>query len=216
MTESSSFVSLCSPVDVFNLSLFDSFVVVDCRPTDLYKIGHLATSVSCPPPAEDWQSLETVLFEAFCKTVGEYLPENFSPLILVFDQDETNKSKAFVTFLGRLVEKFRFRSLEHHDSEPTVSMVQSRLAKCYAVWLLDFGAFASQYPTLCDPALKFDSMPATPRHIASDLFTCSRSCAVCARLCHHPHCFPRCFRVGAGQAGFGRQRSAGRGAAARH
>lgn len=164
------------PEEVFNLSLYDSFIVVDCRTSEQYQKARLVTSFSCPPPPVPFEHASSALFDAFCELVGSYLPEHFSPIVLVHDEGEA--SQLFVAFLAQQIVLHLERSLP--STEPLTATSRNRqyflqrLSACAEVWTLDFAAFAAKFPFLCDPALHIMALEPTPRFICEGFMACTR------------------------------------------
>ena len=172
---------------VFNLSLFESYVVVDCRAEEEYSLGHIATSLSCPAPTtispDEYHLLRSPLLNAFCDAVGQIMPDFFSPLVLVHNNN--SPSKPFACFLAEMIVQYIDHCLTPSDYDAHASdgscpvgkveilrsrdFVLHRLLKCEQVWLLNYEDFSSEFSFLCDPTLTIHTITNTPRIICPEL-----------------------------------------------
>eukprot|EP00047_Mylnosiga_fluctuans_P009073 m.261487 g.261487 ORF g.261487 m.261487 type:complete len:336 (-) comp24704_c0_seq1:268-1275(-) len=171
--------------EVFNLSLYDSFVVVDVRPPEQYRLGHLATSIACPCPAAPVQTLAPAAIAQFLNVIEDFYPEHMSPLILVHDGSPA--CEQFARFLAGALAQAIDRALPAPSSPTTSPAVSAgeaspsfadaalaRLYTCTQVWLLDYAEFHAICPQLCDPALRMQDLAPTPKYICPELLTCTR------------------------------------------
>jgi hypothetical protein len=173
------------PVEVLNLSLFDAHIVVDVRSREEYDVGRLASSLSCPalpPPHTD--ALAAHLMLKFAEMLAAAPPERYNVVVLVHGSGDL--SAQFVHFLAARLQTALARSLQATPSAPSEAGNGQALEKesecglpeqlyrsCEEIWLVEYEAFATAFPSLCRP-VKWDAMHPTPRFIAPELYLSSR------------------------------------------
>ena len=71
---SSTLLRLVSPMDIFNLPLYEHHLVIDTRTREEYQAGHIASAVSYPSSPVECPELEreTTLIEFIQSYVSEY------------------------------------------------------------------------------------------------------------------------------------------------
>eukprot|EP00048_Salpingoeca_helianthica_P022779 m.20325 g.20325 ORF g.20325 m.20325 type:complete len:338 (-) comp7800_c0_seq1:37-1050(-) len=184
-------IQVAEPHEIFNLSLFDSHIVVDLRPREQYDKARLVSSLSCPalpPPYTD--ALATQLVHKFSEMINAAPPERYNVVVLV--HGTTELSMDFAQFLASRLQTALARALpaeasagqaaEDEDSESFVQAVPRHAAsglpaplftKCERILLLQYEAFERFAPALCRPIAWTATNP-TPRFICPELFTSSR------------------------------------------
>lgn len=174
-------IRACTPSEVFNLSLFESHTVVDCRTTSAFTRSRIVSSASCPPPKDaHFDLIRDQLFESFIAAVGDELPEHTSPLVLVHDNNPLSLQLASI--LSDLVESFVHAGMAANANalgDANVNPFRMRLCGCKEIWLLDFVLFEAAFPTLCLPGLSLCRLRPTPRCVGDGfVFVCSNGCDV--------------------------------------
>lgn len=167
------------PWQVFNLSLFDSYIVVDCREEEEFFKGRIVSSLSFPSSSQI--NIETgAVLNSFCDCLAEFGPENFSPIVLVHNPNTADFASSLASSMKSYFERpllANGNASEHEDSRHGRTLENLR-DKCKALWLLDFHAFFNEFPFLCDPSLSFSTLSPTPRVLAADMLACTRGCVV--------------------------------------
>lgn len=178
------------PDAVFNLPLYEHFLVIDTRSREEYESGNIATSVSFPSPhssicSEQEKEARLVSFAReyaieFCR------PENPNPVV-IYGGKENKESVSHANWLGsklQLLQQQRkalvLQSETNLVNEPTaynpVELFYQTVAdRVKEIWILDGGyeGFRSLYPYLCGN-VKFEDMYPTPHQITRQLFLGSR------------------------------------------
>ena len=173
--------------DVFNLPLYEHYLVIDTRAKEAYEQGHVATAISypCPPQSSTEEDREKSLY-LFAKSYANvYLrPENPNPVVIYggCTEEETVHAKWLVHKLS-LLQKARKAVTIPCETEPSYDDEFHPLERfCQAVaynvkevWLLEGGyeAFLREYDFLCGD-IAFESMLPAPHHVTRELFLGSR------------------------------------------
>ena len=188
-------VKTVSPDAVFNLPLYEHYLVIDARSIGEYEDGHVATSVSFPfPPetcsedecSEDEKERRLVRFAMDYAT--EYCrPENPNPVV-IYGGRENVESLSHAKWLGKKLQDLQQQrkivaipeaqpaSMEGPDSyNPLETFYQTVADRVKEIWILEGGyeAFLNDYPFLCGD-VKFEDMHPTPHLITRQLFLGSR------------------------------------------
>ena len=183
-----------SPVQVFNLPLYEHHLVLDARPVDSYEKGRIVSSVSFPASPVDAteKERELHLIKFIVKLVDECSsPDNPSPVVMYGENTE-----AYSVHLAWLVE--RLSRLKH--SKLTVAMVSDNFdvdivepitedvfdpleyfcntiaSRTAELWNLEGGyeTFCTKYPYLCGTTSFGDMLP-IPYEITPNVFLGSRA-----------------------------------------
>eukprot|EP00048_Salpingoeca_helianthica_P019182 m.244505 g.244505 ORF g.244505 m.244505 type:complete len:404 (-) comp31398_c0_seq1:23-1234(-) len=178
------------PASVFNLCLYDSYLVLDVRPAEHHAVARVPTSVCCgvfaptlSGPHEEIEVEPAVLLQRLYQLIDEHTPEHFSPIVFVHDRTEASREMAtlLATHLRTAILSFKQASTSggaHSNSgESDTTTAASahvvgfpeRVRQCDELWLLDFDDFYAQFPRVCEQ----DVRP-TPRCIAPRVYVSSR------------------------------------------
>ena len=97
-------VSLVSPRQVFNLSLFEVYLVIDCRPREQYLSGHVASALNFPPPTNESSLGRTESLLSFATYASEnYANERWNPIVIYGDTDDQKVCKHLSWFTNRFM-----------------------------------------------------------------------------------------------------------------
>lgn len=166
------------PWRVFNLSLFESFILLDCRTEEKHSLSRIVTSISCPPPTGATNMSSSEMLESFCRILEDLSPENYSPIILIFDADQ--KSIKFAQDLSQLLCELLQDQLQSILSNQLIPEIRrhlfKRLGSCRKLWLIDFESFAMEFPSYCVSTMTFHDLGPTPRYICPELISGTRGC----------------------------------------
>ena len=174
--------------DVFNLPLYEHYLVIDTRAKETYERGHIATAISypCPPESSTDEEREKSLY-LFAKSYAKaYVrPENPNPVVIYggCTEEELIHSK-WLTHKLRLLQTARKAVTLPSESEaascddefhPLERFCQTVAYRVKEVWLLEGGydAFLREYGFLCGN-VAFESMHPAPHHVTRELFLGSR------------------------------------------
>jgi protein-tyrosine phosphatase len=148
---------------VFNLPLFETYLVIDCRSQPEYHANHIQSAFNFPPPplgcneGENQEALEKFI----ALVSASYVHENWDPVIVYGkDGDDvvTSHLLSLVTLLGKYIESHS-TSLSTQTENSSESRFGARLSSFFEhlslrttnVWCLlgGFDAFEKKYPSLC-------------------------------------------------------------------
>jgi rhodanese-related sulfurtransferase len=176
---------------IFNLPLYEHYLVIDARTVEEYQNGHIATAVSypCTIPADE---RETALVRFAMNYSKEfYKPENPNPLVIYGSNYSSIEMEHIDWLAGKLMALKRQRNslvsyspeereIEVEEEEvgiedPYESFCQTVIDKVQEIWLLSGGyeAFLIDYPYLCGD-VKFEDMFPLPHQIMRGVFVGSR------------------------------------------
>ena len=179
-----------SSEEVFNLPLYEHYLVIDTRSRYLYDEGHIATAVSYPAPdlGTSDPERETTLHKFAQDYAREFSrPENANPIV-IYGAQEGGTSFLHARWLAdKLIQLQQQRkSLVRYDPQdlridfeedydPTELFYQTVADRVKEIWLLEGGyeAFLSQYPFLCG-SIQIDDMFPVPHQITRQLWLGSR------------------------------------------
>ena len=189
-----SLLKTVPPEDVFNLPLYEHYLVIDTRSRLEYLSGHIATAVSYPPhPPDASQEDKDQALVSFAKGYAKefYKPENPSPLVIYGNDtlEDIAHTKWLAEKLSHLKRQRRMLTLYSTETaqensneallddtfDPFESFCQTVIDKVREIWLLEGGykSFLSEYPYLCGN-VKFEDMFPVPHQIAQQIFMGSR------------------------------------------
>lgn len=179
-----------SSEEVFNLPLYEHYLVIDTRSRNLFEEGHIATAVSYPAPdlGTSDAERETTLYRFAQDYAHEFSrPENANPVV-IYGAQEGGTSYLHARWLADklIVLQRQRRSLVPYDAfeepsdeedtyDPTELFYQTVADRVKEIWLLEGGyeAFLSQYPFLCGDIAMGDLFP-VPHQITCQLWLGSR------------------------------------------
>lgn len=176
-----------SPQDVFNLPLYENYLVIDTRSTEDFSRGSIATAVSYPAPDhtdETEEGRERSLYQFATRYAEEYCrPENADRVVVYGEAVDT----AHVQWLAKRLASLQTQrrsvavykpdevTLEESSFDPLEQFCQTVAHKVKEIWLLEGGyqAFQQEYPFLCGNVRPEDMFP-VPHQISPGLFMGSR------------------------------------------
>lgn len=192
---SSSLLKTVSPQAIFNLPLYEDYLVIDTRTCQEYETGHVATAVSYPAVLLDSPSVEQdrerTLMDFARRYVAEFCkPENPNPLVIYGSntQDDIIHTQWLAQRLSSLKAQRQSvtlyssqQSSERQDTaliedyDPFEDFCQTVIDKVQEVWLLEcpYEVFLKEYPFLCGD-VKFEDMFPVPHQITRHIFMGSR------------------------------------------
>lgn len=191
MTTSSSLIStkngitFVEPFRVYNLPLYESFFVLDCRRKSEFEKSRIATSVSFDLNDSiksnnntndgDDDSFSNQLLKLFEEQWQSNFPENLFPIVLYHDgSNETQESKTLMRIAEFILSLRNENNSKIQDallrnkfktSQPTTKYYQQY------VWIMSgggFNGFKRHFSFLCDVSLSLDNLPPLPAIIQHD------------------------------------------------
>ena len=184
-------VKAVSPDVVFNLPLYEHYLVIDTRSREEYEGGNIATSVSFPfPPITCSEKEKEARLIIFAKDYAtEYCrPENPNPVVIYGGKEDVESMSHAKWLGGKLRDLQQQRKIvaipgggggqeeEPNDSYDPLEMFYQTVAdRVKEIWILDGGyeVFSKEYPFLSGN-VKFEDMYPTPHQITRQLFLGSR------------------------------------------
>jgi len=182
--------------DVYNLPLFETFIVMDARPVAAYNAEHIVTALSFPVPSVDTsEAVKLLALVQFLTTVTTNLPERYDPVILYDQGDNSTEFQEYTSWLVTIINKMKGDNLaltlsstgtpilQHKSSRsedekynPVQSFFDTLVQKVKRIWVIEGGydAFKVEFPFLCGN-LKIDNMKPLPHQIEKNLFLGSRA-----------------------------------------
>jgi rhodanese-related sulfurtransferase len=166
---------------VYNLPLFESYLVIDVRKQEEYLKEHIATAVPFPIVDQtDTQQLEDNFAKLIVFVVKDGVPERLSPIILYGDdtQDSVDQIKWLTDRFSRLqhahiaLQNFLDLISDDHFLNHLADF-QERLSSS-KIWIIQGGyvAFRTNFPLLCGANPAADTP--LPCKIADGLFLGAR------------------------------------------
>ena len=143
--ESVRAVSLVCPQHLYNLPLFEVFLVVDCRSRVKYRAGHIASALNFPPPEDDSNETRLKSLEVFAAFASQtYSNERWDPIVIYGDEDP--QSVAHIKWFVSTLQEFMKRKVQ-----TGIWFIDCITARTTQLWVLDcpFSGFEMQYPMLC-------------------------------------------------------------------
>ena len=181
-------IQAVAPVAVFNLPLYEHYLVIDTRSEVEYQAGHIATSVSFPFPRSSCSEneKEAILIQFAKDYATEYCrPENPNPVV-IYGGKENAESLSHAKWLGEKLQALQQQRKivaipGSHDSDPNSAydpletFYQTVADRVKEIWILEGGyeSFRYNYPFLSGQVL-FEDMYPTPHQITCQLFLGSR------------------------------------------
>eukprot|EP01124_Arcella_intermedia_P009286 TRINITY_DN16055_c0_g1_i1.p1 TRINITY_DN16055_c0_g1~~TRINITY_DN16055_c0_g1_i1.p1 ORF type:complete len:342 (-),score=65.86 TRINITY_DN16055_c0_g1_i1:193-1218(-) len=163
-------------VEVYNLPLFEGYVVVDGRSLGDYEGGHITTAVHfgggvCGDVLRD----KEILFDILLK-IAHQSPEFYSPIVIYGNEEASSLKRVedFVTLFTNMRSYFTSHSGKpiHRD----ILTVSKKMANS-DIWILEGGyeSFQREFPILCGVDTDTTNALSLPCLIAPGLFLGSRS-----------------------------------------
>ena len=174
---------------VFNLPLYEHYLVIDTRSLEDYEAGHVATAVSFPFPQSTCseEEKEERLFQFAKEYAIEYSrPENPNPVV-IYGGKESDESLSHARWLGEKLQQLQRqrKAIAIPDTgqvdqdpggyDPLETFCQTVADRVNEIWILEGGyeGFNSEYPFLCG-CVKFEEMFPVPHQITRQLYLGSR------------------------------------------
>lgn len=195
---SNSLLKPVSPIDIFNLPLYEHYLVIDTRPLEEYERGHIATAVSYPhhttssPSCSEEEREASLVAFARDYSAQFYRPENPNPLVLYGDRAENElrhtqwladkltllkNQRSRVSVYSPQVSSTREKEAKESEEtfDPFEEFCLTVIDKVKEIWILDctYDSFASEYPFLCGH-VRFEEMFPLPHQITRNVFMGSR------------------------------------------
>lgn len=137
-----------TPESVYNLQLFECYLLIDLRPAELYTKGHIASALNYPPP-KDEETITDNLVKFVTWADNNTINERWSPIILYGDDELPDVEYHLLNFARTIQEYFVTESKKKLRSEYNTIM---KIAKqCKALWKIKGGyiEFEKKYEFLC-------------------------------------------------------------------
>ena len=183
VNESEGIVRYISSNQLYNLPLFETYMVIDCRESSLYQECHIASALNYPPPISKEQQLKNL--EDFANYASfAYINELWNPIILYdgnhsSDQSSNNNNNNHLTEFSNLLVKYISKSSSNTEGSSSDQKHQQKShlftrisEKTRNIWILQngFEEFQNNYPFLCVPVVPSDpiggmNMIPLPYHI---------------------------------------------------
>jgi len=161
--------------DIYNLPLFESYLVIDTRTNEQYQQQHIVTAISFLGPT--FQQEPNNIFLQFLEYVAleGLTPERYSPVVIYGDNSESSQNHT----------KWLSERLSQLPQNPISSLVTRKLTKLLCkrleentceIWIIEGGyeAFNASFPILCG-ILSLDDIGPLPCMMAPGLFLGSRA-----------------------------------------
>jgi rhodanese-related sulfurtransferase len=172
-------VKIVSSNQIYNLPLFETYLVIDCRHKVDYDQEHIASALNYPPcestsPEDILKALEEFATEASTS----YINEIWTPIVLYGSDDDPTVTTHLTRFTERLIQ-YISTSNENMNNQPaekkqrSVGLFSRISERTEEIWILQGGYedFHKRYPMLCLPSHPDDvtggmTMVPLPYHIA--------------------------------------------------
>jgi hypothetical protein len=180
-----------SPVQVFNLPLYEHHLVLDARPKESFEKGTIVSSVSFPAPPVDTteKERELCLVAFIIKLVGECSsPDNASPVVIYGENTEAYRTH--VSWLSGRLSKLKHSkltiamisgdlNLEPTDDatfDPLEYFCNTIASRTTELWNIEggFESFQAKYSYLCGTESFGDMLP-IPYEITPNIYLGSRA-----------------------------------------
>ena len=176
-----------SSAAIFNLPLYEHYLVIDTRPIEEYQAGHIATAVSFPSQKENNQEKidNDRLYHFAREYVNEYCrPENANPVVIYGSRENElslSHAKCLAESLCQLqiqrksVTLYDPQQMNEDSFDPLETFCETVADKVKEIWIIEGGyeSFLREYPFLCGN-VQFEDMFPTPHLITPQLFLGSR------------------------------------------
>lgn len=163
---------------VYNLPLFETYLVIDCRGRAEYDSGHIASALNYPPCEDHSIEQKAIAFENFAIYASSaYINERWNPIVLYGSPNDPTVVEHMNEFCLRLIEFISSHSnsdsLGHMEKKQRLGGLFANIAeRTQEIWILEGGyeRFSTAYPPLCVVACPDDPTGATtmrplPYHI---------------------------------------------------
>lgn len=145
--------------EIYNLPLFECYLVVDCRSNEQYDECHIASALNFPPPCNSTTEQEKIQnLQNFVEYASHaYSNERWDPLILYGD----NESQEHIHEFSRIIENFKQQPFPADPASKKYSpgdiFFRNILDRTGSIWILrgGFENFQEMYPILCVPSPQY-------------------------------------------------------------
>lgn len=175
--EKDSVIKIVSPLKVFNLPLFETYLVMDCRDEVSYRASHVHSSFNYPPlPINSTGTVEEINhhIQRFVDEMSlSYINERWDPIVLyasttneasmrhMFQFAEMlstfihTKDSSITTITEPANSVKRNWPLEVPDMHSHNSFISNIVKKTHQIWIVDggFEVLRHYYPVLCTPTV---------------------------------------------------------------
>ena len=174
-----------SPLDIFNLPLYESYLVIDTRSADAFSRASIATAVSYPAPGDPEVTEEERKRRLYVFAKGYasefYRPENANPVVIYGDAGTVHAhwlatKLSYLQVQRKSLTVYQRQGVEEKESfDPLEHFCHTVADRVKEIWLLEGGyqAFQEEYPFLCGNIATEDMFP-VPHQIDTGLFMGSR------------------------------------------
>lgn len=176
-----------SPEDIFNLPLYENYLVIDTRSAESFACGSIATAVSYPVPCDPdatEEAREKSLYEFARRYAAEYYrPENPNPVVVYGEATNTAHAEWLARRLRSLQAQrksltvYKQHEIDTSDDliDPIEQFCQTIADRVKEIWLLHGGyqSFQQAYPFLCGSIGPEEMFP-VPHQITEGLMMGSR------------------------------------------
>jgi protein-tyrosine phosphatase len=166
--------------DIYNLSLYEGYLIIDTRSRELYDEHHIISAFSLPPPTPGiGESREEQLKKFIETTIQYYSPERWSPVIIYGDETAPAHEHAvwLVEFIRELVNTSIYQSTEKNTEDFITGFIESIKSRTKEIWFLQsYDEFRAEFPILCGPSsIGFENLEMLPQKITANVFLGARS-----------------------------------------
>jgi hypothetical protein len=154
-------VKIMPSLKVFNLPLFEVYLVIDCRPADAYSQSHIQSAFNFPPCAAGASKEEKMAaLTTFVRFMtNHYVNEIWSSVIVYGsnsgDQIAANHLTEFVAQLKQfIVTKSGMITRSDSSELESCNLIDHIANRTNEIWVVDgdFETFRREYPVLCHPS----------------------------------------------------------------
>jgi hypothetical protein len=145
---------------VFNLPLYETYLVIDCRPSDVYDACRIQSAFNYPPVASDNMEEKVNNMNKFIEFMDtHYLNERWTPIVLYGDESNqlvTEHVTQFSNLLSDFIETKRGIVRANNVNTAYEGLIEHISNRTEKIWILNggFDEFQKHYPCLCLPVDK--------------------------------------------------------------
>jgi rhodanese-related sulfurtransferase len=175
-------IKIISSNQIYNLPLFETYLVIDCRRKSDYDREHIASALNYFPCESNQMEDKVKSLEDFANYASDsYINELWNPIILYGTDEDQAVTSHLLEFCERLKEFICARNEKGPETNPqekkqrrSHGLFHNISEKTLEVWVLKGGYedFRRNYPVLCLPSQSEDvtggmSMVPLPFHIST-------------------------------------------------
>ena len=133
--------------EVFNLSLFETYLLLDCRAKLEYESGHIVTGLPVPPSRDDSLPKEDYLAQILSSVAKTHTNERYDPIVLYSDlsTESIEHTEWFADKIAQGLEtniKNQTEKLREALSEDDVQYLLGRIMRTTRrIWILKDGFY---------------------------------------------------------------------------